>query len=504
MPAKNKKPVFTYQTRVCTTREQEVALSRYAVLFGRVERALYADLQRGEDGPRGEGGARLKSEYLVRWGITARQFNAVRIQLQGKIDSLRALLPRQIDDLRTKIRQAKRTIAKLEQRIPGSNQLHQKRRRLARLELGFEQLEADRKAGRIRICFGSKKLFHAQFHLRENGFASHAEWKQAWTEGRSNQFFILGSKDETAGCQSCVASPSEDGSYALRLRLPNAIGKYVVLTGVRFAYGQERLEESLACGRAISYRFLRDSKGWRVFVSSAATPVERITDKGLGAIGIDINPDQLVVAELDGFGNFIGGQHLPCVTYGKTREQAKAILGDSVKKAIEVAVESHKPIVIERLEFGKKKAALENEGTGRARMLSSFAYQQTIRYLKAAGFRAGVEVIEVNPAYTSTLGTVNYAVRCGISIHQGAAIAIARRGLSLSERPAARVARLPTRQGGHVTLPLPARNRSKHVWSFWSQVSRQIRAALAAPVRLLPETAGSTPVSLCFQTPRAT
>jgi len=176
----------------------------------------------------------------------------------------------------------------------------------------------------------------------------------------------------------------------------------------------------------------------------------------------------------------------------------------TVKQAMEVAVESHKPIVIEGLEFGKRKAALENEGSGRARMLSSFAYHQTIQYLKAAGFRAGVEVIEVNPAYTSTLGTVNYAVRYGISIHQGAAIAIARRGLSLSERPAARVVRLPTREGGHVTLPLPARNRSKHVWSFWSQVSRQIRAALRAPVRLLPNRAGSTPASLCFQTLRAT
>jgi len=311
---KNKKPVFTYQTRVSTTREQDVALSRYGVLFGRVERALYAALEKGE------GADLLKSDYLVRWGITARQFNAVRIQLQGKIASLRELLPRQIDDLGIKIRKAKRTMAKLEQRIPGSNQRHQKRRRLARLELRLQQLEADRKAGRMRMCFGSKKLFHAQFHLRENGFAGHAEWKQAWTEARSNQFFVLGSKHETAGCQSCVARGSEDGNYALRLRLPNAIGKYVVLTGVRFAYGQKQWEESLVCGRAISYRFLRDSKGWRVFVSSEATRVERITDKRLGAIGIDLNPDQLVVAEVDGFGNFVVGEHLPCVTYGKRRD----------------------------------------------------------------------------------------------------------------------------------------------------------------------------------------
>ena len=89
--------------------------------------------------------------------------------------------------------------------MPGSNRLHQKRRRLAGLELRCEQLEAERKAGQIHLCFGSKKLFHSQFHLAENGFPSHAEWKQAWREARSSQFFVLGSKDETAGCQGMVS-----------------------------------------------------------------------------------------------------------------------------------------------------------------------------------------------------------------------------------------------------------------------------------------------------------
>ena len=157
--------------------------------------------------------------------------------------------------------------------------------------------------------------------------------------------------------------------------------------------------------------------------------------------------------------------------------------------------------MIERLEFVKKKAALENEGARRARMLSSFAYKQTIQYLKAAAFRAGVDVIQVNPAYTSTIGAVNYAARLGISIHQGAAIVVARRGLGLSER--LRVARVPGRNGDHVTLLLPERNRSKHVWSLWSKVCRLIRAAHAAPAQLLPVIAGSTPASLCCQTPCA-
>jgi len=85
----------------------------------------------------------------------------------------------------------------------------------------------------------------------------------------------------------------------------------------------------LACNRALSYRFLRDDKGWRVFVSAQATPVERVTDRRLGAIGIDINPDQLVLAGVDRCGNFVGGEHIPCVSHGKSRDQAKAIIGDA-------------------------------------------------------------------------------------------------------------------------------------------------------------------------------
>jgi len=122
-----------------------------------------------------------------------------------------------------------------------------------------------------------------------------------------------------------------------------------------------------------------------------------ISDRRLGAIGIDINLEQLVLAELDRFGNFIGGDCIGCVTYGKRRAQAKAILGDAVKQAMAAAIRTRKPIVVECLEFAKKKSTLENAGRGRARLLSSFAYQQTLRYLKAAGFRAGVEVIPVTP-----------------------------------------------------------------------------------------------------------
>ena len=67
-------------------------------------------------------------------------------------------------------------------------------------------MEADIAAGRIRLCFGSRRLWRKQHHLEQNGYASHEEWLQDWRDARSNEFFVLGSRDETSGCQLCVAS----------------------------------------------------------------------------------------------------------------------------------------------------------------------------------------------------------------------------------------------------------------------------------------------------------
>ena len=73
-------------------------------------------------------------------------------------------------------------------------------------------------AGRVRLCFGSKRLWRKQYHLETNGYASHEEWLADWRGARSGEFFVLGSRDETGGCQLCVAAIADDGSLALRLR----------------------------------------------------------------------------------------------------------------------------------------------------------------------------------------------------------------------------------------------------------------------------------------------
>ena len=81
--------------------------------------------------------------------------------------------------------------------------IHQKKRKLYSLTLKLEKLESDFKKEKVRICFGSKDLFHKQFNLEENGIAF-KQWKQEWEAKRSAQFTFIGSKDETFGNQSCT------------------------------------------------------------------------------------------------------------------------------------------------------------------------------------------------------------------------------------------------------------------------------------------------------------
>ena len=159
-------------------------------------------------------------------------FNGVRVSLEGKVSSVRQTMALRQDSLERRVGRAEREVAKA---VKGGewDVVHQKRRRLANLRSRLGGLEADIAAGRVRLCFGSRKLWRRQYALDANGYGSHAEWLMDWRESRSDEFFVLGSRDETSGCQLCVATVAEDGSLDLRLRMPNALaeqhGKYLLI-----------------------------------------------------------------------------------------------------------------------------------------------------------------------------------------------------------------------------------------------------------------------------------
>ena len=92
---------------------------------------------------------------------------------------------------------------------------------------------------------------------------------------------------------------------------------------------------------------------------------------------------------------------------------------DAVASVVEYAREAGKPVVIEKLDFRQKKAALEGESRRYSRMLSSFSYGKVKAYFLSRGHRHGVEVHQVNPAFSSVIGRVKFMERYGLSVHQG-------------------------------------------------------------------------------------
>jgi IS605 OrfB family transposase len=423
----------TYQTRL-KNRPDAVseALDDCAALLSRVERQLFVQSQK-VDTFKGKVFNQIKSFFLSFFGILSRHFNSINFSLQGKVDSYRSNLERYIKENKERIDKSRKTIEKLSkkevepnQRQKHLNNIHQKKRRLARLEKRLEQLELDKATGRVRICFGSKKLFNAQFNLKTNGYENIEQWKSDWLQSRSNQFILVGSKDETAGNQLCVAKTQKDGTLTLRVRMPDALvpkhGKYVEIhfeakvfcaqktfaSKVEFEYGQDVIEAALndnearrvlkslkssetkRYGQAITYRFTADKKGWRVFVSTARPQVPIKTLKHIGTIGVDLNANHVALVETDRFGNLIESKTIPLNTYGKSKGQTEAVIGEAVKAIVEHSENTLKPIVIEDLDFSQKKSLLkENSSNRHARMLSSFVYSKFKAFLESRASKYG-------------------------------------------------------------------------------------------------------------------
>ena len=456
----------TYQTKIHNfglneKLTSEMYLSEYGKFFGILERKLFI-----QSHIRGVASTTLKSNFMKTYGITSRQFNSLRMQLDGKTNSFKEKRKLDIEQLESTIKHLKSFIErKAQQKETQFNKLqkvkqtdlsfekcikkyrnikfvlHQKKRRLRNLEQKLNKLKADEKSNKPRICFGSKDLFHKQFRLKENNYKTHQEWKKEWQEARSAQFLVIGSKDETFGNQTATY----DLQNRLRLRVADQFvpkyGKYINFSNVNFPYGQEHLDQAkvMYMGttkggkpqkyfKSITYRFLKNEKGWYLNATVDIDTPKTGTSKDNGLIGIDLNAGFLSICEIDRFGNPIKEWVIKTPMYGRNKNQIKASLSDAIKQILEYAILVQKNVVIEKLDFSKKKSQLREMGTRYARMLSGFSYSAFKEMLKAKAEKLGVCVQYVNPAYTSQIGHMKFMARYGLSSHGSAACMIARRG----------------------------------------------------------------------------
>lgn len=481
--------IRTFQGRI----GENAALDAMGKLMGRLARGLYGRLAAGDADMNA-----IKRDFIARHGITARHFNALRIQIEGMIAGVRALLTTQIEETERRIASQDAKIKKLQAKVAKAKdaagrskingEIHQRKRRRAILDHRIATFR-DRLTRPVPgVCFGSRKLFRAQFCLGENGYDTHSSWLEDWMAARASNILWVGSKDETAGNQTCQGRVEADRSISVKRRLPDAMasfGKHIRVEGLRFSYGHNQVHAALSAagergqGDAVTWRFVRDEKDWRVFVSITETHDLRCGDVALGALGVDVNTDCLAISVADRNGNPIAFRRIDTPIIGTSAERRKAIYGDAAKAIVDTALARDVPIVVERLDFKRKKSERETSTNPRqARMLSGLADAQALAMIRSRAARLGVRMIEINPTDTSLIGDTKFAGRYGVSVHLSAALAIARRGMGLSERVPCQPS-ITLGGGVRGTLPQPARMGRRHVWASWARLAHSRKAALA-------------------------
>lgn len=288
---------------------------------------------------------------------------------------------------------------------------------------------------------------------------NHLKLKPIQVKVPYSQCFVVGSSSEKFGNQVC----QWDGEY-VKFRVPACLeerfGSYVT---TRLG-GYDRKINRLPRAGAKSWHFYRKYGNWNAAVQFTPVPVKRVSRHSSdGCIGIDMNPGSIGWAYVDKNGNLKAKGQIP-LQMGLPFGQQDAQIIDACLQLAALANTMNCPLVCENLDFSRKKEQLKECGSKYARMLSGWGYARFYELLESILSNRGIYLLKVNPAYTSLIGLVKFARQYGLASDEAAALAVARRGMKLSEK-------VPS----SITAYLDVKSR-KHVWSLWYQLNTLLKS----------------------------
>ena len=179
---------------------------------------------------------------------------------------------------------------------------------------------------------------------------------------------------------------------------------------------------------------LRDGEIYGSVSFELPTPEVRYTkEKGVIAIDTNASPIHLAIAEVSKSGELLSYQtislhHLLGLSQN-TKDHQEWILAHQL---LDLAIQKGKAIAVENL----KKLRKGKRGDGKAKLrkiLHNWNAKKFLQKLKRVAMLKGVEVIEVNPAYTSVIGMLKYALQLSIDKDVAGAYVIERRALGFKE-----------------------------------------------------------------------
>jgi IS605 OrfB family transposase len=290
------------------------------------------------------------------------------------------------------------------------------------------------------VVFGGRRLFEKLCKNHLTGKARERLKKQ-WRELRQGTLISIGSKSdrgnrlmrfEDLNGQLClrITTGNREFIYAKVLREPsNSKDKWITFMLM--------LLESWQNQRYFAYTVelkLREGEVYGSVSFEIPAPEVRYTKEN-GVIAIDTNasPIHLAIAEVSKTGELLSYQTISLHHFLKLSQNSKDhqewILAHQI---VDLAIQRNKAIAIENLK--KLKRGMRGDGKAELRKrLHQWNAKKFLQKLKRVAMLKGVEIVEVNPAYTSIIGMLKYAPQLNIDKDIAGAYVIGRRALGFKE-----------------------------------------------------------------------
>jgi IS605 OrfB family transposase len=293
-----------------------------------------------------------------------------------------------------------------------------------------------------KLIFGGRTLFEK---LKKNHLQGKRlkELKRKWKEKRQGTLLSIGAKHKThKGNLNLRFIPIEKGKNNLYLRIALKSRKFILAKVKRDLSGKSDkwalFLSKILSGDKFPYTVelkLKDGQIYGFVRFSLDVPPQTIT-KEKGMIGIDVNarPFHLALAEISPDGNLqsyksIYLSHILKCRSRNRKEYEEWLIAHEV---IRFAKEKGKAIAIE--DIGKLPKGRRGDGKAKPRkILQFFSYRRILKKIESLANQEGIEVVKVNPAFTSVIGMMKYCPQYFIDKDVAGAYVIGRKALGFQE-----------------------------------------------------------------------
>jgi len=283
-----------------------------------------------------------------------------------------------------------------------------------------------------KVIFGGRKLFLGL--QKKHDLKLLKERKREWREKRRGLLYARG--DKTKGGNLNLRLEVEKGALWLRVNLGNGTYAYALVQTSHPNLGQllQRVYASEPYNVELT---LKDGQVYANFTwEEKAPPLLHTKDKGILALDVNADPYHLALALVgpDGGLRRYFTLSLEEVDRAPNRGAKETLLWVVAHRVVDFAASHGVAIATERLKYLRKSR--RGDGSGRAfrRRQHRFAYASLLTKIHSLARKRGVEVIQVNPQDTSTIGMLKYAPQLSLSKDIAAAYVIGRRALGFEER----------------------------------------------------------------------